>query len=152
MKAILILAVIAVTCSTSIAATTTERSIILSVGDGPFVFGRVVSLTVSYRNGGKEPWVVPTPSESISVGLRYCPSGSEQHPQGYDFGRITTTPFKGPDGEEMEVRLFPDPKPVSINRGQVHEFKVVLERDWTGDLKPGLWTDNEKKILRGIKP
>jgi len=140
MKAILILAVIAVTCSTSIAATTTERSIILSVGDGPFVFGRVVSLTVSYRNGGKEPWVVPTPSESISVGLRYCPSGSEQHPQGYDFGRITTTPFKGPDGEEMEVRLFPDPKPVSINRGQVHEFKVVLERDWTGDLKPGLWT------------
>ena len=140
MKAILILAVIAVTCSTSIAATTTERSIILSVGDGPFVFGRVVSLTVSYRNGGKEPWVVPTPSESISVGLRYCPSGSEQHPQGYDFGCITTTPFKGPDGEEMEVRLFPDPKPVSINRGQVHEFKVVLERDWTGDLKPGLWT------------
>jgi hypothetical protein len=29
-----------------------QRSIILSAGRGPFVFGRVVSLTVTYRNGG----------------------------------------------------------------------------------------------------
>jgi hypothetical protein len=119
---------------------TPQRSIILSAGSGPFVFGRVVSLTVSYRNGGQEPWVVPPPSESISVGLRYRPSGTEQHPRGYSFGRITSTTVKRPDGQEMTARVFPNPKPVSINPGQMHEFKVVLERDWTGDLKPGLWT------------
>lgn len=136
-----VLAIMSVTSPTAeIKIDPPQRSIILSASSGQFVFGRVGSLTVSYRNGVQEPWAVLTPSESISVGLRYRPSGSEQLPQGYDFGQITTTTFKWPDGQNGEVREIPDPKPISINPNQVYEFKVVLERDWTGDLKPGLWT------------
>jgi hypothetical protein len=117
-----------------------QRSIMLSADRGPFVFGRAVSLTVSYRNGGQEPWEVPTPSESTSVGLRRRPSGTEQHPGGYDFGRRTITTIKGPDGQEITARVVPIPKPITIAPGQSHDFKVLLERDWSGNLKPGLWT------------
>ena len=117
-----------------------QRSIMLSADRGPFVFGRAVSLTVSYRNGGQEPWEVPTPSESTSVGLRRRPSGTEQHPGGYDFGRRTITTIKGPDGQEITVREAPNPKAIAIAPGQSHEFTVVLERNFAGALKPGLWT------------
>ncbi len=117
-----------------------QHSIVLSAGDGPFVFGRDISMHVSYRNDGKTPWVVPTPTESISVLVRCRRSKSNQMPGGYSLGRITLTTIKGPDGQTITAREFPEPKPISIAPGKTHEFKVKFERDWNGDIVPGIWT------------
>jgi hypothetical protein len=53
---------------------------------------------------------------------------------------MVTTTVKGPDGREIIARESPAPKPISIAPGQSHDFKVAFERDWTGDLIPGIWT------------
>lgn len=121
-----------------------QRSIILSVGDGPYVFERNVSFTVSYRNGEQEPWVVPTPSESVNAGIRYRLSGSTKRQWGYggyNFGSNTYTTFTLPDGQEVTAWVMPIVNHISIAPGQTNEFKIDLYRDgWSGDLKPGPWT------------
>jgi hypothetical protein len=120
-----------------------QRSIILSVGEGPFVFVRNVSFTVSYRNGEQEPWVIPNPSESENVGIRYRLPGSTKRQWGYggySFGSNICTTIKFPDGQERTAWVVPIVNHISIAPGQTNEFKIDLYRGWSGDLKPGIWT------------
>jgi hypothetical protein len=116
-----------------------SHTIVLTADAGPYFFGRVIWFTVSFRNGGKEPWVVPTPTESIAVNLYYRPSGSEQHPAGYSFGHKKFVTAHGPDGQEIDAIWIPHPKNISIVPGQSYDFRAAFERDWTGLLVPGLW-------------
>lgn len=131
-----------------------QHSIVLSAGNGPFVFGRAISLKVSYRNESKAPWVVPTPTESLSVSLLYRPSGSDRHPQGYTLGRVTTTTVTMPDGKIITAHVMPNPEPLSIALGQTHDFIVEFERDWTGHVVPGIWTvwieDDDAKLRSNL--
>jgi len=121
-----------------------QRSIILSVGEGPFVFERNVSFTVSYRNGEPGPWVIPNPSESVNVGIRYRLPGSTKRQWGYggyNFGSNICTTIKFPDGLERTAWIMPVVNKITIAPGQTNEFKIDLYRGgWSGDLKPGIWT------------
>jgi hypothetical protein len=147
MKSIIIFSAVAAMSFTSLPSEAQsvppQRSIILSVGEGPYVFERNVSFTVSYRNGEQEPWVIPNPSESVNVGIRYRLPGSTKRQGGYgghSFGSNICTTIKFPDGQERTAWDMPVVNKITIAPGQTNEFKIDLERGWTGNLKPGLWT------------
>jgi hypothetical protein len=117
-----------------------QRSIIITVGKNPFVYGRPISLSVSYRNDAKDSWIVSSPSNSTSVVLYYRPTGSIQRPQGYSFGRIIYVPQKMPDGQVITFFEVPISRRVSIAPGKSYDFKIDLEWGWTKDFGPGLWS------------
>ena len=117
-----------------------EHSILLSAGEAPFVFGRIIPLRVSYQNGGKVAWVIPTPTESANVGIRFRTVGSKGLPAGYDLGQRIVTTRKLPSGLIIEDISSPIPKPVSIASGKSHQFQVEFERDWSGHVVPGRWS------------
>jgi hypothetical protein len=116
------------------------RSIDLSTPDDSFVFGRDVQLEIRYRNDAKQPWVVPKPDESAFVGLRFGPSETDMVRGGYDFGRVQVSREQLPDGTTMTSRLHPMVEPVSVAPSEAYVFSAGLQRDWTGNLKPGRWT------------
>jgi len=157
MRIIMIFSAVVATSCTSLASDVQtvppQRSILLSADDGPYVFGRNVSLTVRYRNGEQDPWVISTPSESTAAGLRYRSSGSTNRQAvygGYRFGNMIHTTTKWPDGHERSVWEMPIVNKITIAPGQTNEFKTFLERGWTEELKPDLWTawivDRELKL------
>lgn len=130
---------------------TPQHSITLDAGSGPFVFGRAVPLKVSYRNRGKEPWVISNPEESLSTRVRFNHAGIQEHPMGYSLGRFTLTSAKTPLGDTLIAKVAPDPKPVSILPGQSYDFEVPFERGWTGIFVPGrwnVWIDDEGVKLK----
>lgn len=116
-----------------------HHAIVVAAGEGPFVFGRSVSVKVSYRNRAEVPWVIPTPSNSRGVVLHYRPTGSYGHPAGYYLGPAAASKRSTPSGPAFTYR-DPRIKPLSIAPGKTHDFTAAFERDWTGHIVPGVWT------------
>ena len=130
-----------------------QHTITLTAGSGPFVFGRPAWWKVSYRNQGKEPWVIPTPTESTSVFLFYTLVKSERR-SGYRLGNYKITTIKSHDGLTMTSYDKIKPKLISIAPGKSYDFEVVLDRNWTGNIVPGRWNgwiEDEELKLRSNK-
>lgn len=116
-----------------------QRTIFLTVGAGPFAFGEPVLLRVSYINQGDDSWEIKNPTNSLSTVVRYKLVGSEERLQGYGLVREKITTRKRPDGTVISARVVPIPQSISIAPGESYKFETPFERDWTGDVIPGLW-------------
>ncbi len=117
-----------------------DRSLALGAKSDPFIFGKPALLSVSYRNDGAMTWVVPKPTESLSVAVQYRRHGTEGRPHGYRLGRVLTATITDPDGQSVTAFENPVPTPMEIKSGKSFDFSVPLERAWLGHVVPGRWT------------
>jgi len=116
------------------------HTIVLDADKGPQVFGKLLSLRVTYHNSANEAWRLTNPSTSRNVRLNYRPRGSTERPQGYGMASATTVVTKGPNEQSIEAFVPPKVEISTIDLGKTLVFNVNFEKGWTGDVVPGHWT------------
>ncbi len=127
-----------------------SRAIELGIEEPIGEFGRGLLLNVRYQNRSEAAWVIREPRQSTNVNVRYGMVRGGAHPTGYSLGERRPIELKPNNGPGFKALISSPPKLVRIEANDAHEFKVTIEREWTGCIVPGMlrvWLVDQSESL-----